>query len=75
MLTTAAALIDELGGRKAVADVTGKDVGAVDVWKHRNRIPRTSWPELQKAHPAVTLDRLLETEAAAADVGAGEARP
>lgn len=62
---SASVLIEELGGRSVVSDRTGTKPGTVDVWKHRNRIPRTAWPEIQKAFPNVTLDQLLETEAAA----------
>ena len=74
----AATLIDELGGRRTIADATGFTVGSIDLWRHRNRIPRTAWPELQQAFPTTaTLEALLETERAApADEAApAEARP
>jgi hypothetical protein len=65
MAITAAHLIDEKGGPTAVAATVGKSPGAVRVWKHRDRIPRESWPEIMKAYPDVTLERLIATEGSA----------
>ncbi len=65
MANTAAQLIEDRGGSAVFSQATGIPHGAVRTMKHRNRIPRRAWPEIQKAYPDVTLDRLLETEAAA----------
>lgn len=64
-MTSASAFVDERGGPKAVAVATGRNAGAVSLWKNRNRIPRDAWPEIQKAYPDVSLDALLQMEKAA----------
>lgn len=38
--------------------------GAISLWINRNKIPRSSWPEIIEAHPDVTLDQLKAVEAA-----------
>jgi hypothetical protein len=44
------------------AESIGVRVGTVRVWKTRQTIPRRYWPEIVKAHPELTLDRLMEAE-------------
>lgn len=62
-MPSAATLIDDLGGSTVVASAIGHDATAVRMMKHRNRIPRSVWPDLQLAFPdRATLTRLLETE-------------
>jgi len=57
----------EAKGAAAVADATGRTVGAVRVWKHRNRFPREAWLELSQAFPELTLEALKEIEPAKAE--------
>lgn len=57
-----AALIEELGGAKAVSTKTGHKAGTVRKWKCVNALPRSAWPDLQKAFPQISLDRLLDVE-------------
>jgi hypothetical protein len=44
--------------------MTGRKPGAVRKWKCLNVLPRSAWPDLQKAFPHISLDRLLEVESA-----------
>lgn len=37
--------------------------GAVRMWKQRNTLPRTNWPEIIAAFPDLTLDELRGIEA------------
>lgn len=65
-MSTASQLIEAVGGSDALAGVLGERPVTVRSWKHRNRIPRSAWPELQIAFPqTATLEALLETERAA----------
>lgn len=59
---------------KAPADKQVKS-GSISLWRHRNKIPRTAWPEILDAYPDVSLDDLRAVEAAGEAVtsGAGEA--
>lgn len=50
-------------GVAAVAEATGREIGAVRVWKTRNKFPRAAWLELNRAFPALTLDLLTKIEA------------
>lgn len=59
-----AAFIERLGGTLTVAKETGHKPGAVRKWKCVNVLPRSAWPEIQKAFN-VSLDTLLELERAA----------
>jgi hypothetical protein len=68
MFTSVSDFIEQKGGNSAVASATGYAKGAVGLWRHRNRLPRTAWPEIMKAYPDVTLDDLLRIEAANDDV-------
>lgn len=63
-MTSASAFVDERGGPKAVAEATGRNPGAVSLWKNRNKLPRSAWPDVQKAYPDISLDDLLAMEAA-----------
>lgn len=61
---TAADIITAKGGPAAFAEAIGATPGAVRLMKHRNKLPRSVWPEISKAFPDLTLDRLLEVERA-----------
>ena len=37
--------------------------GTIRMWKHRNTLPRSAWPELARAFPDLTLDKLQKIEA------------
>lgn len=51
-------------GASAIATALGMKPAAVRMWKLRNRIPRTAWPDLIERVPGVTLDSLRKLEAA-----------
>lgn len=70
MTRTAAQFIDDHGGPSAVAKATGYGAGAVSLWRHRNKLPRTAWPEIIEAFPAVTLAALKDIEANSRQQGA-----
>ena len=59
---TPISFIDGRGGPTAVAGATGFNVGAVNLWRHRNKIPRSAWPEVLAAYSDVTIADLLEIE-------------
>lgn len=59
---TPSELIDEKGGSAAFARAIGADAGAVRMMKHRNKLPRSAWPEIQKAFD-LGLDDMLAIEA------------
>lgn len=63
MSNTAAAIIEEKGA-SIIADRLNIDGTVVRMWKSRNKIPRTAWPDLIEAFPDLTLERLREAEAA-----------
>lgn len=63
---TPAEFIDENGGPTVIARRTGRRPGAVALWRHRNKIPRSAWPELLDAFPQLTMDDLRCIEAATA---------
>jgi hypothetical protein len=82
---TPAEFIDQKGGpaamTRAINEVSPPDKqitsGAVALWRHRNKLPRTAWPEIVEAFPGTTLDELKAVEAAgeqanAASGGDGE---
>lgn len=71
-MMTASEFVDAHGGPKAVADRTGRQPGAVSLWKNRNRLPREAWPEIIKGFPDVSLDDLLAIEKASEPVEAKE---
>lgn len=60
---TVADIIDSRGA-KTIGDRTGIPVGRIRVWKHRQRIPRSAWPDLIEAFPDLTLEALKQAEAA-----------
>lgn len=64
MPKTPADIILEKGGSTVVAAKVGRRPGAVRAWKHRNQFPREAWPEIIQAFPDMTLERLIEIEAA-----------
>lgn len=55
----------EAKGAQVVADATGRAIGAVRVWKTRNRFPRAAWLELAQAFPELDLDTLRKLDAEA----------
>lgn len=57
----------EAKGAQIVAEATGRELGAVRVWKTRNRFPRAAWLELAQAFPELDLETLkkLDSEAPA----------
>ena len=59
---SAAAMIETKGGPTVFAAAIGAKADAVRMMKYRGRIPRSVWPEIQKAFPDVSLDDLLATE-------------
>lgn len=56
-------IIDERGGTKAVAETLNVGRTTVQMWKSRNKIPRTAWPDLIEAYPELTLETLKASEA------------
>lgn len=66
MVRNAIQFIDDQGGPAVIARATGYGAGAVALWRHRNKLPRTAWPELLKAFPEVDLEELLAIELASA---------
>lgn len=64
MVQSARDFIDQKGAQ-VVAQATGRDIGAVRVWKTRNRFPRAAWLELSQAYPELTLDILKRLDAEA----------
>lgn len=63
-MITAEQFIEARGGTTTVANSTGYKPGAVALWKHRNKLPRTAWPEIVRAYPDVSIEDLLKVEAA-----------
>ncbi len=63
----AAQFIDDRGGPAEIARRTGYKPGAVALWRHRKKVPRTAWPEIIGAELA-TLDELKAIEAASSEV-------
>lgn len=49
-------------GVASFAQSIGVKTGTVRVWKTRKIIPRRYWPEIVKAHPELTLEKLVEAE-------------
>jgi hypothetical protein len=62
MKKSPAEIIEEKGAN-VFAEKTGKTLGAIRVWKHRNHFPRECWPEINRAFPDLTLDCLMTIEA------------
>ena len=58
----ASQIITQCGGTAGFAGALGVSTGVVRMWRHRNRIPRSVWPEVIEAFPAVTLDALKASE-------------
>lgn len=55
----------EAKGAQTVADATKRELGAVRVWKTRNRFPRAAWLELSQAFPELDLETLRKLDAEA----------
>lgn len=74
---TPAEFIDQKGGPAAMTRAINELLpptkqlgsGAIALWRHRNKIPRTSWPEIIDAFPGTTLDELKAVEAAGESAG------
>ena len=66
MARNAIQFIDEHGGPAAIARATGYAAGAVHLWRHRNKVPRTAWPEILEAFPNVSIADLKAVEAESA---------
>lgn len=62
MAMTAAEFIDGKGGPATVARATGYKPGAVALWRHRNKLPRSAWPEIMEAFPGTTIETLKAIE-------------
>lgn len=60
---TPADVIEEKGGSAAVARALGIEPVTVRMWKSRNRLPRSAWPELTDAFPDLDNDALRAIEA------------
>jgi hypothetical protein len=56
-------IIEAKGGPTAFAAKVNRRTGAVRAWKHRNYFPRDAWPEIIKAFPDLSLDKLIKMEA------------
>lgn len=63
-MVSASDIIDAQGGPTVFAEKVNRTAGAVRVWKHRNYFPRDAWPEIIGAFPDMTLERLMQIEAA-----------
>ena len=61
MQKTAAQLIAETGVR-TLSEKLGVEQTTIRMWKSRNRIPRSAWPDLMDAFPAITIQVLRQTE-------------
>jgi len=58
---------NDLGGAQAVADRLGMKASSVRMWVHRNRVPRSAWPEILEAYKSVKLKDLRAIEQAGRD--------
>lgn len=63
-----------IGEPSAFAERANISPGLARSWKCRNKFPRDAWPELMKAIPELTLDRLMALEKAGKAVRAKKAR-
>lgn len=50
-------------GVNPIAEATNAQPVTVRMWRYRNQIPRSVWPELVRAFPELTLDALMKLEA------------
>lgn len=64
MANTVPEFIDDRGGPTKVAAAIGYKPGAIHLWRHRKKVPRTAWPDLLDAFPDLTIDDLKALEAA-----------
>jgi hypothetical protein len=70
MFISAVDFIDQKGGPAAVARATGHKAGAVALWRHRNKLPRTAWPEIIEAFPDTSISDLKAIETGTQDAAA-----
>ena len=63
-MSTPADTIDAKGGPAAFAEALGIEPDRVRMMKHRNKLPRSIWPEITEAFPDLTTKKLKEIEAA-----------
>ncbi len=75
MVRTVIEFIDAKGGPAAMSRATGHSAGAVSVWRHRNRVPRSAWPEIMAAYPEITLEKLKALEAKAPERSTKRPKP
>jgi hypothetical protein len=57
-------IISDLGGPAAIADTLNVNPVRVRMWKQRKKLPRSVWPELIEAYPALSMETLKAAEAA-----------
>lgn len=50
-------------GVSPIAEATKAQPVTVRMWRYRNQIPRSVWPELVRAFPDLTLEKLVKLEA------------
>ena len=55
-------VIDDLGVA-VIAAKLGKKPRTVEMWRFRNRLPRTLWPELMQEFPTLNYETLTALEA------------
>lgn len=69
MSKSVAQIIDDLGGPAIIAEALAITEGAVRLWRHREKIPRTAWPDLFLRFPgAVSMDELRASEPIKAEI-------
>lgn len=49
-------------GVAAFAEKLGKEKRTIEMWRFRNRLPRTSWPEITQAFPDLDIETLKRLE-------------
>ncbi len=57
----------DLGGAQAVAEKLGMKPSSVRMWVHRNRLPRSVWPEILDAYKHLRIKDLKAVESAGKD--------
>lgn len=55
-------IIKAVGGVHAIAAKLNMKAGTVQVWKHRQHIPRHMWPDLIEKFPKITMKALKAGE-------------
>jgi hypothetical protein len=64
MIKTPSQLIDAKGGPAVFAKAIKVEPSAARMMKHRNKIPRSAWPEIIEAFPDVSMADLKALEQA-----------